>query len=285
MKQFIIALFAVSLLAACGGGADPEKERLQAQIDSLEQANLTSKEEMDSYIGDLTSIQNAMNEVKKRQGLIEQEASNPELGDNAREQITDGLFQLETMLEENKAKIEALNRRVRGNAREMKNLNELIASLQASILAKDVEIEDLKTRLAQLNIRIQEVTQSYDSLAVVNANRGQKIEEQENEMNKAFYTLGEFKELKDKQVITAGGLFTAKSGARLKDDFNKSHFTQVDKRNFTELAINAKKVRLATTHPASSYQLVENDKGVEKLVIKDSKAFWSSGDYLVLILD
>ena len=285
MKQLLIALFAVSLLAACSGGADPEKDRLKAQIDSLEQANLTSKEEMDSYIGDLTSIQNAMNEVKKRQGLIEQEASNPELGDNARAQITDGLFQLETMLEENKAKIKALNRRVRGNAREMKHLNELIAGLQASILAKDAEIDDLKIRLTQLNIQIQEVTQSYDSLAIVNANRGQKIVEQTNEMNKAFYTMGGFKALKDKQVITSGGLFNAKSGARLKDDFNKSHFTQADKRNFTELAINAKKVRLATTHPASAYQLVENDNGVEKLVIKDSKAFWSSSDYLVLILD
>jgi len=49
--------------------------------------------------------------------------------------------------------------------------------------------------------------------------------------------------------------------------------------------LNVKKVKIITSHPSESYQLVEADGKVEKIVIKDTKAFWATSKYLVIVVE
>ena len=48
--------------------------------------------------------------------------------------------------------------------------------------------------------------------------------------------------------------------------------------------IGAKKAKIITTHPSSSYKLV-GEKTVEKIEILNSEDFWSSSKYLVIITE
>jgi len=53
----------------------------------------------------------------------------------------------------------------------------------------------------------------------------------------------------------------------------------------TEIPIGTRNIHFATNHPSSAYELVKTDFMIEKLVITDPEAFWSSSRYLVIILD
>lgn len=285
MRFISIFTLLLAILTACGG-ADPAKERYEFIIDSLQQEQKRSDEVTDSYIADLNGIQERLVEIKEKQGIISATAANPELSDNQRQQIEADLAELQQYMEENKLRINQLNRKIKADGREMKALRELIASMQEQINQKDAEISRLMTQLATLNIRIDQVTRSYDSLDVVSKERQETIDRQTEELNKVFYAIGTFKELQENNVVDAGGLFKTKSGARLKEAFNQDYFTRTDLRNFKELRLNSKKARLATSHPSSSYELVQAaNRTFEKLVIKDPKAFWGTSRYLVIILD
>lgn len=285
MRTSLLILL-LALFTACGGSSDPAAERYEFIIDSLQQEQKRSDEVTDSYIADLNGIQERLVEIKEKQGIISATAANPELSDNQRQQIEADLAELQQYMEENKLRINQLNRKIKSDGRDMKALRELVANMQEQLNQKDAEISRLVTQLAALNIRIEQVTRSYDSLDVVSKDRQETIDRQTEELNRVFYAIGTFKELQENNVVDAGGLFKTKSGARLKEAFNQDYFTRTDLRNFKELRLNSKKARVATTHPSSSYELVQAaNKTYEKLVIKDAKAFWGTSRYLVIILD
>src|SRR5690606_822595 len=200
-----------------------------------------------------------------KQGIITQSASNPEMQAGQRQQIEADLAELQRLLEDNKARIDQLSRRLNADSREMKSLRELVATLQQQLQDKDMEIMQLEQQLASLNFRIDQVTRSRDSLGQVAYQRQEVIERQTEEINRVLYALGTFRELHDSNGIDAGGRFKTKSGARIKEAFNQAYFTAADMRQFTELRLNSKKARLATTHPSSSYELIQGaDKRYEK---------------------
>jgi hypothetical protein len=49
--------------------------------------------------------------------------------------------------------------------------------------------------------------------------------------------------------------------------------------------INVKNPKILSTHPTSSYKLVERGKIVEKLEITDPAAFWERSKFLVIVAD
>ena len=105
------------------------------------------------------------------------------------------------------------------------------------------------------------------------------------ELNTAFYAFGTSKELVKQGVLTKeGGFIGIGKAAKLKDDFNKSYFTKVDITKVLSISILAKKAKLITSHPASSYKFVGEGK-VDKLEITDSKEFWSVSKYLVIVVE
>jgi len=69
----------------------------------------------------------------------------------------------------------------------------------------------------------------------------------------------------------------------LKSDFNKTSFTEIDRRNFKTIPVFSKKAELATSHPADSYVWVEGENGVDWLEIVKPEAFWQTSKYLVIL--
>ena len=99
--------------------------------------------------------------------------------------------------------------------------------------------------------------------------------DQDKELNNGYVIIDTKAELKRKGI------------ARRKKVINeglldKSKFTQVDIRNTTILTFNAKKPRILTNMPQSSYTMTKNGDGTYTLNITDPTRFWSISRYLVI---
>ena len=143
---------------------------------------------------------------------------------------------------------------------------------------KDQEITDLKNQLERLNIEVAEITAKYEE-------KSEESNKKTEELNTAYFAIGTSKELKEKGVLTKeGGFIGLGKTKKLSADFNKSYFTKGDITQSKTFPINAKKAKLITTHPNSSYK-IEGVKRADKLVIINAQEFWSASKYMVLIIE
>lgn len=288
MRSLIIGAVAVFSIAltSCGGDSSKVKE-MQAKLDSLESINSGNTENINGYIAEMNTIYDRLDEIKRNEGIISDNSAENEgdLSDDKRAKIQESINIIAQLMDENKAKIDALNKKIKNSGKQNKQLEELIANLQQQIDEKDKEINSLKEQLAGLNIQVQEMTQRNDSLTNVNNENQTTISNQDKELNTVYYCMGTFKELTANKVLDKGGVFSAKSGSKLSADVNMDYFTKVDKRNVSEIPLGAKKVTLKTSHPSGSYTLVKEGNKVTKLTINDQAKFWSNSKYCVLMLE
>lgn len=283
---FIYSASLAFILSSCGGGEAKLKE-MQAKLDSLEQINSGNTENINGYIAEMNSIYDRLDEIKRNEGIISDNSVEGEadLTDDKREKIQESINTIQQLMDENKAKIDALNKKLKNSKKENKQLEELIANLNNQIMEKDKEIAALKDQLATLNIQVEELTKEKDSLTQVTNDNQVVIENQDKELNTVFYCMGTFKELTSNKVLDKGGAFNAKSGSKLSADVNIDYFTKTDKRKINEIPLGAKKVTLKTSHPSSSYTLVKEGTKYTKLTINDATKFWSNSKYCVLMLE
>lgn len=289
MKKLFFMYAAVAGLAliSCGGGNDAKLKDMQAKLDSLESINGDNTDNINSYMAEMNTIYDRLDEIKRNQGIITDNSveKQGDLTDDKRAKIQESINTIQQLMDENKSKIDALNKKLKSSKKQNKQLEELIANLNQQIIEKDKEITALKDQLAALNIRVEQLAASNDSLNNVNNNNQTVINEQDIELNTVYYCMGSFKELTENKVLTKGGTFAAKSGSKLSADINMDYLTKSDKRKVTEIPVGAKKATLKTSHPSGSYTLVTENKKVTKLVINDANKFWSNSKYCVIMME
>jgi len=286
-KLFFISTAIIALALSSCGGSDTKVKQMQAKLDSLEQINGGNTDNINGYIAEMNTIYDRLDEIKKNEGVISDNSVENEgdLSEDKRAKIQESINTIQQLMDENKAKIDALNKKLKGSNKQNKQLEELINNLNQQIMDKDKEIGALKDQLAGLNIQVQQMANTNDSLTNVNDQNQTTISNQDVELNTVYYCMGTFKELTANKVLDKGGVFSAKTGSKLSADVNMDYFTKTDKRNVTEIPVGAKKVTLKTSHPSSSYTLVTENKKVTKLVINDATAFWKNSKYCVLMLE
>lgn len=288
MRSLILGAAAVFSIAltSCGGGSSKMKE-MQAKLDSLESINSGNTENINGYIAEMNTIYDRLDEVKRNEGIISDNSAENEgdLSDDKRAKIQESINIIAQLMDENKSKIDALNKKIKSSGKQNKQLEELIANLQKQIDEKDKEINSLKEQLAGLNIQVQEMANKNDSLTNVNNENQVTISNQDQELNTVYYCMGTFKELTANKVLDKGGVFSAKSGSKLSADVNMDYFTKTDKRKVSEIPLGAKKVTLKTSHPSGSYTLVKEDNKITKLTINDQTKFWSNSKYCVAMFE
>jgi hypothetical protein len=182
------------------------------------------------------------------------------------------------LLAKNKNRIGSLSAKLKDSKSKITGLEQMIASLQAQIDSKDGEIGELKASLEAKNIELSNIVMNLENVEKESSVKTEKL-------NTAFYAFGTKKELIEKGVLTKeGGFIGIGKTTKLKDNFNKDYFTKVDVSSTSSINIGAKKAKLVTNHPTSSYKLV-GEKTVEKIEITNAEDFWSSSKYLVIIIE
>jgi septal ring factor EnvC (AmiA/AmiB activator) len=283
VKLFFLAVLvaAMPLLNSCGNGTEKEVNPL---ADSLQAENnkkdgeLTEKEAaIQDFVTAFNEIQGNLNEIKEKEKIVSSSAKSGDVK-SKEDQIKEDIQAIYALMAKNKASLGAVSKKLKNANTKIDGLEQMLANLEAQLNEKDVQINDLKNQIEQLNIELSNLNLNYEDLA-------QQSEAQTEKMNTVYYAIGTSKELKEKNVITKeGGFIGMGKTTTLKSDFNKDYFTKADASNLSSITIGAKKAKIITTHPSSSYKLV-GEKPVEKLEITNAEEFWGTSKYLVIIIE
>lgn len=284
MKKLLFAIFVSSLLIACG---EDNSEALNMELEKLRGENVELREkaalveEKDSLISEyaqfIADIQNNLNTISQKENTLLLKSKNPELNRNDSSIVND-LKTLGALLAENKAKVNSMKSKLNNANVQIKDLEDVVLKLTAQVEEKDKQIMSLKGELSDLGVAFDELLAAYEDNIVVLAEKNQTIEEQQEQLNTAFYTVGSTKELKDNGVITKEGGFIGIGKTKiLKQDFNKDYFTKINIQDKKVIPLGASKVNIITTHPESAYEIVD-----DQLKIKNPEEFWKVSKYLVV---
>jgi len=286
MKTLKLVLVAAVIAASslftisCGTGekeANPLADSL-ASVNGELNGELSEKEKaLQEFVTSFNEIQENLNAIKEKEKIV---TASSQSGDvkSKEETIKEDIQAIYDLMAKNKNRIGSLSKKLKNANSKIAGLEQMIATLQAQIDAKDGEISDLKAQLEAKNIELSNIVMNLESVEAESSAKTEKL-------NTAFYAFGTSKELKEKNVITKeGGFIGMGKSTKLKDDFNKDYFTKIDASQVTSINIGAKKVKIITSHPTSSYKLV-GEKTVEKIEILNTEDFWSNSKYLVIITD
>jgi hypothetical protein len=246
---------------------------------------LTSR---DSSIGEWVTtvgeIEKNIALIKEKEHIISTNSSTGELSRSKKEQILDDINYINTLLEQNKKKIASLNSQLSKSGGTIKGLQTTITALEAAVKQSESDITDLKATLQTKNVEIEQLNTEKVGLQSTIVEKDETINAQTDEMNKAFFACGTFKQLKAKGLLTKQGGFIGLGKTKtLSPGFSDSSFEQIDITVVKSIPVNSKNAKLISEHPASSYQFIrDKDKKIESIEITDPVQFWKISKYAVV---
>ena len=154
--------------------------------------------------------------------------------------------------------------------------NTEIAELKKTIDDKNASLAEFDTKVKQLNSDIQ---QQIDTLTY----KQKVIVDKTNKLNTAYYTLGNFKKLKEEGIVSReGSILGVGGGKAIQGNFDPKYFTEVDIRQTKTIPLNVKKAVVISEHPSSSYKLIEENGQIAYLQIENPAEFWRISKYAVI---
>ncbi|MCG6188774.1 Cbp1 family collagen-binding glycoprotein adhesin [Maribellus maritimus] len=297
LKWIVIGVFAIVVVIA-GIIIYNNKSHIDELSNQNADLNMTI-EERDSLVNEMANTFDEIEENltfirEKRSQLVLDQAEGKQ--DQKKVLVAD-IKLMNEMLEESSKKIDELEKQLKSSGIEIKSFRNKIAKLSESIKQQDENIQVLKTELEKRDYQIAEMDlqiEKMDSQMVVmetdlvvkadsikNANN--LIAEQDSELNKAFFASGSFDELADNGVLTKeGGFLGIGKNKTIKEDFNETYFTELDKRNTNYFPLFVKKAKIITEHPDSSFRFIEEDNLITYLEIENPEEFWKVSKYAVV---
>lgn len=274
-----LCMIAASLiLSGCGatGSSNEELEKLKAENARLTEELGGRDEQFSDIMSDFNDIENNLLAIqKKEKAITESNPQSAETSGNAKARIEAEIQSINELMQANKDQIASLQKKLKNSNIKVAEFEKSIERLNLMIAEKDAEIESLNQKLIALNYQVEGLNRSVDSLNTNINEKNVSLASKDDELSKVYYTMGTKKELVKNGVISADGSF---SGAKAKTlNFGSNYFTQGDSRTLNTIKIGAKKVKLLSAHPTSSY-----DISGDQLNIKDASAFWKASKYCVI---
>ncbi|MGM9853477.1 MAG: hypothetical protein ACI30N_05880 [Muribaculaceae bacterium] len=284
--HLLITMAVAATLFSCSGKEEEKNRQNLADISKQELA--TALSERDQLLSLVKEVSTGMNEIKQLEGIMTVAENQPADSPAQKAQILADISNIKAKIEERKARLNELESKLSKSTINNKELKETIEALRTQIDTQMEEIESLRQQLTAANEHIGVLNSTVDSLnTTVTTVTGERDAAQEksvrltDELNTCYYVVTTKSELKKHKIIESGFLRKTKL---MKGDFDRGLFTVADKRTLTELPLNAKKAKVLTNHPASSYRIVDRD-GKKVLHITSPADFWSLTNYLVIQQD
>jgi hypothetical protein len=292
-QNVIIGILAVLVvgLAVAGTLYFKDYEKKQTAMLMLEQdrgdALALKLYERDSlvndYVATLNQIEQDLMMIKEKENLLDVQSQDPELAKDTKVQISEDIQLIYSLIEENKKKVANLSRKLKNSGVEIAALNEKVKYLSGVIEERDSTMLVLNGQLEQKDILIADLNGKMGELETVVTEKENVIAQQTSELNKAYFTSGNYKDLKEKGIIaTDGGFLGLGKSKSLQDTVSTQYFEKIDITLTKSIPVNAKKAELITEHPAGSYEWVEENDQIVSMVINNPQEFWKISKYAVL---
>lgn len=280
---FTLAVTVVAVAFTACNQNQKELEQLREQNTMLQEQVSNKDAEIDSVFAALNAIEDNLSKVSAQYGAVQELRLDGEGNTNVRGKINEQITSIESLLADNKAKLANLNNRLGAANSKNKELQEFVTRLEARIAEQESQIAALNEELQNKNVTIRVLNQNVADLTASNEEKDHTIAQRIAEANKAYYVVGTYKDLKSLGIIDKVGV--SKRRQQTTATMETSVFTEIDRTQVKTISINAKRVKVVSKHPETSYELVpdqENSKVTAYIRIIDVEQFWKYTDYLVI---
>ncbi len=285
MRSFFTVTIAIILLASCGQNHE-EAERLR-QEKALLQLQLEEKENnLNQFIGTLNEIEENLQAIRQKGDAISLEAGKGlEIQQELVENINEDIRQIGELMEKNRRLMNSLHSELSQSNIRIEEFERMVRRLHYQLEDKEMEIQILRDELGHLNLRVELLTATVDTLHLLSRRKDRVIDEKTLELNTAFFVMGTQRELRDQGIINPeGGLLGIGRIHRLRPDFQDDFFTRIDMILTREIIIKGQNPEFITVHPSGSWKW-QHDGETLQLKILNPEKFWSTSRYLVLSTD
>ena len=213
-------------------------------------------------------------------------------GKSRKQGVIEDIQSMNNLLEESNQKIADLQARLKKSGINLKAFEQRIASLNETISSQNAEIAELKrvvedknVNIAKLNTKVDEINKVVAQKTDTISYKQKQITDRVNELNTAHVALGTYKELKAEGLLAKeGGVLGLGANKAIQENFDNKCFKTLDIRTTKTIALNTKKVKVISEHPANSYSLVEENGLIAYLQIDNPAEFWKISKYAVIEL-
>ena len=283
MKRIVISLLALTVLMACNNKKEEKNLASQNTIDSLTDVVNQKNNELNDIMSTFNDIQEGFREINEAEGRVNIARNNGET--NAKADIMENISFIKRTMQLNKERIAKLREQLKESSFNTSKLQATIESLNNELESKTARIEELQAELDSKNAhiahqdkQISELNTNVNSLTADNAAKARAVEQQDKQLNTAWYVFGTKKELREQHILE--GTNKVLKG----NNFNKDYFTKIDIRVDKVIKLYSKSAKLLTNHPAGSYSLDKDARGMYTLRITNPTTFWSVSKYLVVVV-
>ena len=285
MRNRVISICFVSLallLYGCKEYKAPVANRpTVAKDDSLQQIISQRDTQINNMMATMNEIQEGFNEISEAENRVNL-IQDDERADKA-SQIKEDIKFIADRMQQNRELIKKLQGQLRDSDFKSQELKKVIANMLRQLDEKDQQLQQLRAELDAKNIHIAELDETISNLnnnvtelKSESDEKSQIINNQETQLNTAWYVFGTRPELKDQRILMGDKV--------LQQNFNKNYFTKIDIRVTREIKLYSKSARLLPSHPAGSYELTRDNNTMYTLAITNPQLFWSTSKYLVVVV-
>ncbi|WP_421872188.1 hypothetical protein [Marinoscillum sp.] len=281
-----IGMVAVLGLSSCD---KQERERLQAQADSLEYKLQERDSAFNNIMNVMADVEAQIDDIKKQENLVVNNSSG-DFSSNEKDQMVDDLKRINSLINDANSKVASLSsqlensnfelnafkKRVQNMKADLATRETAIARLQEELELKDTQIAELNTEVNSLVTRVQLQTETIEV-------QNQELIKREDHLNTAYFAVDTEKKLRDEGLITKeGGFLWIGRTTELQEDAAQTKFTEVDIQNTKKFYVDSDKMEIVTEHPSDSYKLVNEEGKVKYLEVTNPAKFWKISKYLVI---
>lgn len=249
------------------------------QNDSLQKIIDQKDNEINDMMETFNQVQNGLREITEAENRMDIVRDGE--GANKRQQMIENIQFISNTMKQNRALIEKLRQQMRESSIKGDQLRKTLEDLVSQLNDKEEELKKLRAELdakdihiAELDKTISGLNDNVSSLKEESSKKTETINDQDAQLNTAWFAFGTKKELKNQHIIDGSKV--------LQSNFNKSFFTKIDIRVNTEIKLYSKSAKLLTMHPSSSYALERDANNKYVLRISNPQLFWSTSKYLVI---
>jgi hypothetical protein len=257
---------------------------MQEQNDSFTSQLVSRDSVINEWLVTFDQIETDLKAVKQKEQIITVNSGDSELSADRKEQLLNDIKYINTLLDSNKKKIASLSAQLEKSGGSVKSLQIKVAALEASLMQHETEVAELKQVLVQKDFELGQLNTRMTALDVTIMEQTEKISSQTQKINQAFVTTGTYKDLKERGIVTKeGGFLGLGRSESMVKDLADNNFDKIDVTETKTIPVNSKEVKLITSHPVDSYQLVrENEDKIAYIEIKDPEQFWKISKYAVV---
>lgn len=296
MKKALIVALGFLVFGCTNVQESAEYKELQAKNDSLMALVTGTRGENTELTKMMEEIESNLDSVAKDQMVVNE--LNKEGYQNQKEKIDAMIAGINSFMEQNKAKMEQLEKKAKKAGKANAGLQKMIATLKKQISEKEVQIVEMQSTIQGLEVKVGELNQTVATKdqeitaknEEINKKENELVERQkvidtkESELTTGYYSFGTRKELVEQGMVKKEGNFLGKV-LKVSEKLDNSKFKKVNIKTLTEIKLGiVKKKKVVSAHPENSYYFTTAGQEVF-LKISDYNKFWSLTKYCIVEID